>query len=86
MHENSQTIERDGKFYNVNGVTGVPLTPRFPFESLIYHSLKAALFAANQRSKWEGVLAPQDFSPATQIEAAAMRALMELKSAHKATK
>jgi hypothetical protein len=53
-HETSRTIERDGKFYNVNGTTGYPLPPLFHFEREAYDTLDEAVDAARKRSRLGG--------------------------------
>lgn len=50
-HEDSLTVERDGKFYNVSGHTGTPLPVVFGYEKRSYRTLGAALVAADRRSR-----------------------------------
>ena len=60
-HENSETIERDGRFYNVSGYTGEVLPIQNPmFEMDSYPTEASAVSAAIQRSdlyKQQGLLA-----------------------------
>lgn len=49
-HERSETIEIDGRFFNVNGHTRRPLKPRFPFERPSYSTLAEAVRSARRRS------------------------------------
>lgn len=50
-HENSKTILRDGRYVNVNGVTGELLKPLFRFERESYSTLTRAVRAARLRSR-----------------------------------
>src|SRR5262245_57152684 len=43
MHEQSQTVERDGRYYNISGVTGADLEGPFP-------TLETAVASAKRRS------------------------------------
>lgn len=53
-HENSRTVEIDGKFYNVHGTTGEPLAPQYDFEKEAYDTLDEAVAAAKRRSEEYG--------------------------------
>lgn len=55
-HENSETIERDGRWVNVKGGTTDVLEPLFPFETPTYPSVDDAVAAARRRSNSIGVL------------------------------
>jgi hypothetical protein len=50
MHEQSQTIERDGRFYNVNGTTGEVLAPKLPTEKESYDTVEEAVQQAKARA------------------------------------
>lgn len=50
MHEQSKTIEKDGVFYNISGVTGAVLPAKYNFEKDSYQTEAEALNAAQQRS------------------------------------
>jgi len=58
MHEQSHTIERNGRYYNVYGpLTSTPgkkLKPKYPFEKEHYKSVDEAVGAARRRSEEEG--------------------------------
>lgn len=53
-HEESKTIQRNGRWINVNGHTGQVLDPIWSFERSSYLKLAAALFAARRRSQMFG--------------------------------
>ena len=51
MHEQSETIQgRDGRWYNINGVSGEVLAPLFSFEAQHYDTMETAKAAAERRS------------------------------------
>lgn len=58
MHEQSETVERDGKWVNVYGrntpKAGEPLSRKHWFEQDSYVRLKDAVHAARKRSQAEG--------------------------------
>lgn len=58
MHEQSETVEQDGKWVNVYGrntpQAGQPLPRRYPFEQDSYDRLNRAIHAARKRSQMEG--------------------------------
>lgn len=58
MHEQSETVERNGKYVNVYGRStsraGQPLPLRYPFEREAYDTIKSAVHAARKRSDAEG--------------------------------
>ena len=64
MHEQSQTVGRNGRYYNINGLTGQPLPPMYPFEQPSYDMLEMAILAAKIRSEMMGqsTLDPEMFS------------------------
>ena len=53
-HEKSITVERDGRFFNISGVTGKVLKPQSPFEKLSYATRAGAVRAAQRRSEETG--------------------------------
>ena len=53
-HERSVTVERDGRFFNISGITGKVLKPQSPFEKLSYKTEAAAVAAARRRSEETG--------------------------------
>lgn len=56
-HERSRTIEKDGKYYNVSGLTGKVLRPMFHYERPSYSNEREAVRAAEKRSRDQGYAA-----------------------------
>lgn len=58
MHEQSETVEKDGKWVNVYGSktpnAGKPLPKRYDFEQDDYRTVEEAVSAARRRSEREG--------------------------------
>lgn len=89
MHERSVTVgtmrppnrREVAPYYNLNGITGQPLPPRFPFEQASYPAMQQALAAAVRRSATEGRYFPEEYSAATQVEAGRMNDLLRQQQA-----
>lgn len=70
--ENAETVEIDGRWYNIDGPTRRPFPPLFPFERESYATMEEAVSAARRRSDLGGAQ-PQTASEETNPLANAAR-------------
>jgi len=51
MHEKSGTVQWGNRWWNISGITGKILKPKFDFEKESYQTVEEAVSAAKKRSK-----------------------------------